>query len=295
MHLVYKITLRKDSPPYHYIGCKGNCNFVDGIIKDSKNKEYWGSSKNKKFLADLNEFEKKVEILYIGDSYNDCLEKERQFHIENDVVANPNFYNLSIATVSSFHKPGYSTFIHESGKIARLPVDHPLVISGQWVGVTKGRKFPNKNVKVLRGPSNPFYGKNHSPDTILKIKNTKKHKWENDHEWREKTSKRISEQTRNRFKGKPKSEIQKQKMKDSNNMTNSVLVMNIHTNETKVISKESEEFLQYDRSVWVNPNAHKKLTGTLKLMQCSVCGIESVPGNIKRWHNEKCKLNQLEK
>ena len=266
MHLVYRIIIDKPTPPYYYVGSKSNCSFIENVIFDAKGKQYWGSSKSKLYRTDLQKYNKSVEVLHVCETYENCIELERKYHMKNDVVANPHYYNLGVATVSTFSKPGYGTYVHSTGKVARLPIDHPAVLSGEWVSVTKGKKFPNKKPKKLIGEDNPFYGKKHTPNTISKIKRTKKDKWENDLEWREKTSARISEQTRKLFKGKPKSEEQKRKMSESNGMKNSVLVMNVHTNETKIIVKDSTEFHSYDREVWVNPNKHSKLVGSQKKM-----------------------------
>ena len=139
-HIVYKITIDyKDQEPKYYIGSKSNCRFVNGVILDSNGKEYWGSSRDKTFLEDMNVNSKKIDVLCVFDDYEDALTKERELHIVNDVVASTRFFNKSIATESTYSNPEYASYKHvKTGDVVRLRRNHKLVKNGTYVGVTKG-------------------------------------------------------------------------------------------------------------------------------------------------------------
>lgn len=188
------IVLHKKEFPNKYIGSKSNCTLKEGKIYDCRKKEYVGSSKNKLYMSDISKYAYTVYVLGEFNNYNECITHERNCHIINDVVANTEYYNLSIATENNFGNPNYATYKHTiTEKKARLPRNHEKVLSGEWIGITKGRTMPEKQKKLCSFPGklNPFYGKTHSPET----------------------RKILSELAAKTFKGKPKTKEHKEKIR----------------------------------------------------------------------------------
>jgi hypothetical protein len=63
------------------------------------------------------------------------------------------------------------------------------------------------------------------------------------------------------------------------------MLKHILTGEVKKIDKS--ELSSYNPKEWKNPSAISQ-----RREVCVYCGKESVAGNIKRWHNENCKLKE---
>lgn len=172
-HIVYMIELLREDLPKYYIGSKSNCTIIDGKIYDKKNKKpYLGSAKDKSLKESIKSgCNYVVHILGTFSSYEEALVHERIIHIQNDVVASSAFFNRSIATENNFTNNGYATYKHiKTGKTVRLPRNHPDVISGMWVGATKGNKL-HEDVKRKIGRSgkdNSFYGKTHTEESKAK-------------------------------------------------------------------------------------------------------------------------------
>ena len=155
MHIVYKLIFekRKESYlfPFQYIGTKSNCQVVDGVILDSKNRPYYGSSKYRNYstIVKDNKDGIRVEIMYIGSSYRDCLLKERDLQIENDVVMSPEYFNNMIAIDTIFHDPDYVMMKNIiSGKCCRIHKDHSDIVNGLWVGVSTGSSWYNNGIET---------------------------------------------------------------------------------------------------------------------------------------------------
>lgn len=170
MNIVYLIKFKVDSLPNLYIGSKTNCTVVDGKIIDKRGKVYMGSSTDTA-CKDLIKSGVETELLILGtfDTYEETIQAERTAHIANDVVADPKFFNKSLAMESNYADPSYATYKHiVTGKKARLPRNHPLVLSGEWVGITKGTILtPEQRLtKANYGEKNGFYGKKHSQETL---------------------------------------------------------------------------------------------------------------------------------
>ena len=173
MNIVYLIKVKRDTLPNKYIGSKSNCTVVDGKILDNRGKVYAGSSTDKQYKLLVEQHDNyEVQILAEFDNYNDALYAERDLQIRNDVVASPEFFNKAIAAISNYTDPSYATYKHvSSGKVARLKRDHPLVLSGEWVGVTKGVILTEEQRKKRgrSGTENGFFGKTHTEETKLLI------------------------------------------------------------------------------------------------------------------------------
>lgn len=169
MHIVYLIKINKLSLPNKYIGSKSNCSVVDNRIYCSNNKIYTGSSKDKEYQQLMHWCEDyTVQVLASFATYDEALIAEKHIHIKYDVAASPEYYNKSIATISNYTDPNYATYKHSiTGKISRLPRDHPKVISKEWVGITKGTVLTEeeRNKRGRSGKENGFYGKTHSEKT----------------------------------------------------------------------------------------------------------------------------------
>lgn len=280
MHIVYKLIfhnrIRINTPPFYYIGSKSNCSIsANGFIIDKHGNEYFGSSRWKGWKDVINESINDIEVivLYETSDYGECIEKEKEFHLNNDVVRNVEYFNLSIATISTYANPSYGTFKHyQTGKCVRLKIDDPLVENGTYVGVTKGRSVvndPGHKNRGLKGENNPFYGKSHSEEALKKMSEASKNQV-----FSEETRKKMS----NTRKGVPKTEDHKKKIGRKGLVT----LKNINTGECVRIPKEEAD--KYNKEIWKCPSALKQ-----KRDICIYCGKESIAGMIARWHNENCK------
>jgi len=174
MTIIYKITftnrLQNKIKPYYYIGSKTNCSIKEDIILDSNNKEYWGSSTWEDYLTIVANDKCIMEVLYSSDTANSkqILTIERDIQIQLDVVASSEYFNKSLATTNNYCDNEYATYKHtETGKTVRLKRDHPLVLSKEYVGVTKGRIIPEdeRGKRARSGEENGFYGRTHTDDT----------------------------------------------------------------------------------------------------------------------------------
>ena len=196
-HIVYLLEIKRDELPNKYIGSKSNCDVLDGKIYKN-GILYKTSSCDKLFVSALDIFEWNITILGEFPDYKTALSMENSIQIANDVIANPIFANRSYAQKSNFADPSYATYKHTiTNKRARLPRNHPRVLNGEWVGVTKGTTLSENERKKrstpLLGSKNHFYGKVHSPE-----------------------SKAImAEKIGNAHRGKPKSDEHKRKQSEA--------------------------------------------------------------------------------
>lgn len=165
MHIVYKLTFLKrresNQYPFYYIGTKSNCQVINNLILDKKNKPYFGSSKYKNYkdIVNQNINDILVEILYSGSSYADCLLKERDIQIKNDVVMSPKYFNNMIAIGNNFHDPDYIMMRNLlSNKCCRIHKDHDDIKNGLWVGITTGTSWYNN------GDISKTYQENKQPE-----------------------------------------------------------------------------------------------------------------------------------
>lgn len=125
----------------------------------------------------------------------------------------------------------------------------------------------------MKGENNHFFNKTHTDETKRKISEANKGRVKSESEisnWVEKVAK------------KPKSEEHRNKI----GRKGFVMLQNKETLEIVRISREEAKRLNDD--IWVNP---RKITPE-KRHKCEYCGVETNAGNLKRWHNEKCKHKQ---
>lgn len=277
--IVYRYTFigRKEKGlfPFSYIGSKSNCYIKDGIIHDKYNKQYYGSSSSKLYKESLVVEQPILEILYIGDSSKDVLIKEIEFQKEYNVDANTHYFNKMIANFSSFTFCDYGTFKHKehSHIYKRLPKNHPGVISGEWVGTTKGRKVSGseKGVRSRSGILNNFYGRKHSEESKELMRNKK-------------LGKNASEETKIKMSLKRKGVKKSEEHKNKIGRKGLTMIQNIETMEIKRVPVSEVGFVYDDK--WVNP---KKITPEQKY-KCIYCDCVTTKGMLSRWHNEKCKF-----
>lgn len=287
MDIVYKLTFTKrkakNEVPFQYIGSKSNCTIEDGVILDKKGKPYYGSSTWKNYNQLVNEDDVRVDVLYVmedGHHYNDLLNMERSLHEDLDVVADPTYFNLQIATISSFANPNYGTYKHqETGKVVRLPRDHPKVVSNEYVGYTRGMRGllseeeKQKRSKAMSGCNNHFFGKKHPQHLIDQIASKNR-------------GRKLSEDTKEKMslvrRGKPKSDQHKRAIGLASK--GKISLKNVNTGQTIRISKEEASDLDFN--IWVNPYKLRDKTP----VSCPHCNLTKPNSStFRRWHFDNCK------
>ncbi|ULA51778.1 hypothetical protein RPN226_gp021 [Escherichia phage vB_EcoM-RPN226] len=176
MNFVYKIVfnnrIKENTPPFYYIGSKTNASYVDGKIIDSNGHEYYGSSRYPGYYDFIDNVT--VEILEQFDEieHAELLERENFYQKQVKVKTNPDYFNLDYACGhNSYANSDFASYKHHiTGKCIRLERNHPLVKSGEYVGVTKGAKCSDAHRKLISeaitGENNGFYGKKHSKETL---------------------------------------------------------------------------------------------------------------------------------
>jgi hypothetical protein len=259
MHIVYLLKFQRDQLPNLYIGSKSNCSIIDGKIYDKLNKIYSGSCESKIFIETRETTDYTVDVLGEFDSYDDALLYEKDEHIRHDVVASLHYFNRSIATFSTFTNPDYAAYKNvETGKVVRLPRDHPEVLNGTWVGVTKGLVLTEEE-RLKRGRSgseNGFFGKTHSDETLKVI--SEKAKLRGSDPWNKRTDESKAKHIE--MASRPKSEEHKRKI----GRKGMVMLKSIETLKTIRVSRE--DALSYDPSVWMNPvRANKIVFGSISI------------------------------
>lgn len=129
--------------------------------------------------------------------------------------------------------------------------------------------------KSMSGSQNHFYGRRHSAETKKKISiaNTGSKRSQKDIDW---FVENVAKQSKS---------AEHRKKIGRSGMIN---LKNTLTGESIRIDKI--EALSYDREIWKSPSSLKQ-----KKEKCIHCNIETVSGNIKRWHNENCKYNPSRK
>jgi hypothetical protein len=315
MNIVYLIEftdrIQNNIFPNKYIGSKSDCRIDNGkIISNKLNKEYRGSCRSKSYQTAVSSEQCRVIVLGEYDDYKSALTAERDIHLQLDVVSNKEYFNRGVATLSSYTDPNYGTFRHTTtGEFVRLPKDHALVLSGEYVNANKGMKNYNNGIKNIQslthpgdgwvlgsirpdssGENNYFYGKRHSQETKNKIIETRRKNDLVDVERAIVRSANSAIRCKQIFSGIPKSEEQKLKMSKSS--PRGVAVINLLTKVCSLVSKE--EYSKLDKTVWMTPFAAKRKfldRESAIIITCPHCrkqsDSESTP--FIRNHFDKCK------
>ncbi|ASD52021.1 homing endonuclease [Pseudomonas phage PspYZU05] len=278
MDVVYKLTfinrIKEGTLPYYYIGSVSNITLIDGKMIKKNGKEYLGSSKWKGYKKIVDSSDIQVELLYTGE---DILIKERDIQIELDVVSNPEYFNLSIATINNYTDSDYATYKHSSGKCVRLHRNDPRVLSGEYVGITKGLKSSEetkaKISKSVTLEKNGFYGRRHTEETKQKLAIAAK-------------GRKVSDEAKDKMsesrKGVKKTEEHKAKI----GRKGLVMLKHIDGRCVRVHKSESQEY--YSQG-FVNPLTLKAKAGALNKGTCPHCNKTCDTSNLKRWHLDRCK------
>ncbi|WVX87539.1 homing endonuclease [Vibrio phage EniLVp02] len=284
MHVVYKVVFndrfKSKTPPYFYIGSKSNCTVSNGVILDSRGSPYYGSATYPGY-HDLVNRHTTVEILHSSDEYDGILEQEATFQREVDAHTNIEYFNLAIAVDNNFTTPGYGSYKHKDdfNKTVRLPVDHPLVLNGTYVGVTKGYPCVNRKSRGLPGKLNPFYGKKHTPETLERIRQS--------NIGRKATAEARANMSKAR-KGIPKSAEHRRKI----GRKGYIMLKNPTTGESRRVSKSDPDIQLLIDQGWKNPAAIA-ITESTEVFTCPHCGATSKSrGNMTRWHFDNCKAKR---
>ena len=199
---------------------------------------YYGSPKRNKWMWD--EFPVVCkEILWVTDTFKKALDVEKSVLIGLDYSQDPLNLNFNCGG----HIPAMS------GK------DHPMF------GVNRS------------GELNPFFGRSHSEETKNRIAEKRKgtrHTEESKSKIRENhaslTDSEWSSKMSAAFKGKPKSEAQKQWLSENR-------------------KGEKNPFFGRKHSLESLEKMHPQV-------KCEHCGKEMNKGNYKRWHGDNCKMKK---
>lgn len=245
MNCVYRLIFnkRKDQRimPYMYIGSKSNVIYENGIILNKNGTPYYGSSSYDNYSEIVKEEDIYVEIIKEFENYTNALNFESVIQKNLDVVADPRYFNLSIATVNNFTDPDYATYKHVlTGKTVRLPRNHPRVLSREYVGVTTGTVFSkeDRRKRARFGAENHFFGKSHSVETKQRISDAN-------------IGRKISNEQREWFIKNVAKMKKTPEHRAKIGRKGFVILKNKITREVIRVSKENKE--EYDKNIWVNP------------------------------------------
>lgn len=128
---------------------------------------------------------------------------------------------------------------------------------------------------TMVGENNPFYGKTHSEQSRKQMSESASAWYATNDIPKEKVDRWIKNVAK-----KPASD--KQKAAASANSRGKIVLKNVNTGESIHVDKSKK--ILYDENVWKNPAAISQKRDT-----CMYCHVTTVSGNIKRWHNDKCK------
>lgn len=243
----------------------------------SKGREYWGSSKWPNYQQIVAESDKDMQVLYQTEDDIDIIDIERDAINEMDAVASTEFFNLAAPVSNSFTDPNYASYKHvETGKRVRLPRDHPAVLSGMYVGITKGYKHTEEHKQKIgrAGHLNPFYGRTHTDETRQAVSDAN-------------TGRVHSAEARAKMsesrKGMPKSRQHRERIGRKGLRA----LKNRDTGEC--IRIPIAEANLYDSTIWGHPSAIAYHESTEEY-KCPHCGKSTKSkGNANRWHFDNCK------
>lgn len=290
--------------PFKYIGSKSNATFKDGVIYDRRNKPYYGSAKYKGWKEICTNNRSVCVVLFESDEYKECLKKEREYHIQNDVAINPIFFNQSIAAVNNFTNPKYGSFKHKDHhqKIVRLPTDHPLVLDGTYVGVTKYNKSSRVNQQGIGRYKHTISGEycklptNHPlvlDGTYVGITKGRIVSEEERNKRRgHKGWSKISDDTKNELSRKrslyAKNNIEAITTRLVDSTKNTIVFKNVNTGKRKRFPKN------FSSPEWIPNHQARDKDKAFPKESCTKCGLIATKQNIRKYHNDKCKKNKVD-
>lgn len=273
--LIFKSRLERNEPPFYYIGSKSNITLINGKMVDKRGVCYFGSSRWPGYSKLVDSEEIEVEILYEGPN---IIEMEKDIHLKEDVVANTNYFNLSIATISNFSNPSYATYINTAtGKIVRLERDHPMVLNGSYVGVSKGITLSEETkLKISKNNTRPFLGRTHSKESLEKMSKSK-------------LGIKASQETKEKMSAVRKGVKKTDEHKDNISKSSKGLISLAHPDGRRVRVKRKYKEL-YESEGFMNISKLLSITGSIKKVKCPHCTTVGTPGNMNRWHFDNCKF-----
>lgn len=289
VNIVYKLTfierLREGKKPYYYIGSKSKCSVTDGVIYDKNGKPYFGSSKYEGYKELVETSSILLDVLFVSEKYKDVLLVEANTQKEVNADTSPEYFNLSIAnTKSCFTMPNYASMKHKDdySKKVRLPIDHPLVLDGTYIGLTYGHILTEeeRKKKGRAGDKNPFFGKKHTEETKQKIRDSNTGRKQSI----ESRKKRSDSQ-----KGVSKSEEHKRKIGRKGMVTLKCPVDLV----TVRVYKNTDEHNKYISMGYLNPYTIKLMNEKESITTCPYCEKSgNNNSSFKRWHFDNCKKKE---
>lgn len=313
-HIVYLITFPKrkiaNTMPYYYIGSKSNCIFDGTHIFGKNKKRYFGSSKADGYKEAIIKDSPVISVLSVFDNYDECIRYENFCHIVNNVVADPRYWNLSNANENNYANPNYATYKHiNTGKTVRLLRDHPMVLSSEYVGVTKGMEWftdgvndtyfyskdtpdewykgRTKTDKIVRGDEHYMRKTPLTHDEVMRRCEVRSNNMANNPEKYALGKANQAAAASKTFKDIPKSKESNEKRSVSNK--GYVTLKNKDTGESIRIQKN--ELINYDLSVWLNPNKLCKLPSGNKWYNNGIEEHKFFPNEVPPGYTQGRKKN----
>lgn len=139
MHIVYLIThierLKNNTPPYFYIGSK---------YKWKGEGTYFGSSRHP-LMKEASPSDLKFEVIWqntVEMTSSELLLVEKQIQIDNDVCRSNDYFNLSIACASLFHRDVVDKRLKTFSNLANSLDENGVALKYKWA--TKGKESFNR-------------------------------------------------------------------------------------------------------------------------------------------------------
>ena len=132
---LYRITNLKERK--HYYGTRTSKNVLPSQDLGIR---YFSTSYDKEFINDqqIHPENYRYKVIVISDSIKKIVSLEIKLHNKFKVSTNPNFYNKSIQTSTSFNTSGRVAVHDKNGNCFSTVVDDPKYISGEYLHTSKG-------------------------------------------------------------------------------------------------------------------------------------------------------------
>jgi hypothetical protein len=178
-HYVYRITNLVENK--HYYGKRSSK--IKPIL--DLGHKYFSSSRDKNFIQDqkANPTHYKYKIVANFETSESALTFEIKLHNKFNVGINPHFYNLAKQSSTGFNTTGLT-----------MTADKRKKLSDRWKGELNPNNYRDQSGSnnpmfgsARFGELNPFYGKKHTEESILRMRNIKLGK-----KFSEETKKKLS-------------------------------------------------------------------------------------------------------